>query len=52
MNVQTVQCPVGEVACSPHSYERGTGVIVEWSVMGDSRTSVEVCTECMKGVPE
>lgn len=45
-----VPCPVGQVANDPHDFVRGTGVEVEWHVMGDPRTSVEVCAECARGV--
>lgn len=43
-------CPVGEIANDPHVYKSGFGVVVEWSVMGDSRTFVTVCPDCAEGV--
>lgn len=42
-------CPVGEIANDPHTFKPGSGVVVEWSVMGDPRTSVEVCADCARG---
>lgn len=44
-------CPVGEVVGNRHAYTPGTGAVVEWSVMGDPRTLVEVCGFCVAGVP-
>lgn len=43
------ECPVGEIANDPHTFNLGSGVVVEWSVMGDPRTSVEVCVDCARG---
>lgn len=42
----SVVCPVAEIAGEFHYLVRGSGVVVPWSVMGDSRDSVEVCAEC------
>jgi len=44
-------CPVGDLVDSPHHLEPGSGVIVDWSVFGDRRTMVEVCADCVEGVP-
>lgn len=41
-----VACPVGDVACDPHTFVKGTGVVVPWDVLGDPRHSVEVCASC------
>lgn len=41
-------CPVGEVAIDRHYYVVGTGKVVEWHIMGDSRTEVEVCSMCAR----
>lgn len=39
-------CPVAEIAGDIHHFVVGTGVRVEWHVMGDTRTEVEVCASC------
>jgi len=41
-------CPVGELVGEPHRF--AAGVVVEWSVFGDSRDRVEVCRDCVVGV--
>lgn len=41
-----VACPVSEVAGPVHLFVPGSGVVVSWSVMGDTRQTVEVCADC------
>lgn len=41
-----IVCPVSEIAGPVHSFVPGSGVVVPWSVMGDSRQTVEVCADC------
>lgn len=48
---EIVACPVGDLVDSPHYLTLGSGVIVDWSVFGDRRTMVEVCADCVEGVP-
>lgn len=43
---RVVACPVGQAAADPHEFMQGSGVLVEWDVMGDPRTAVEVCSSC------
>lgn len=40
-------CPVGELVGEPHEFVGGTGSIVEWDVLGDPRSTVEVCRGCV-----
>ena len=46
ISVSTVRCPVSDIAGPDHYYNVGTGVIMPWDVMGDDRSSVEVCADC------
>ena len=39
-------CPVSEVIGEDHYFIAGTGKIVQWDIMGDSRAEVEVCLSC------
>ena len=41
-----VLCPVSELTGEAHHFIPGTGRVVEWDVMGDSRHTVEVCQSC------
>lgn len=43
-----VLCPVAEVVGDKHYFTVGTGEVVEWDIMGDPRTQVEVCSSCAK----
>lgn len=45
-----VACPVGDLAGLPHDYVVGTGAVVMWDVLGDSRDVVEVCRVCARAV--
>ena len=39
-------CPAGDLVGDPHTYVIGTGAVVVWDVLGDSRDVVEVCRSC------
>ena len=39
-------CPVSLIAGDPHLYLPGTGAVVPWHIMGDTRDSIEVCAYC------
>lgn len=41
-----VRCPVSDLAGPEHFYAPGTGVTVDWDVMGDDRSTVMVCPSC------
>lgn len=45
MNSNTL-CPVSELAGEDHYFQTGSGQVIEWDVMGDSRTELEVCASC------
>jgi hypothetical protein len=48
MAAQLVPCPAGEMGgASRHTFVKGSGVVVSWSVMGDIRDMVEVCPACI-----
>jgi hypothetical protein len=40
-------CSVGDMTGKWHRYPSGTGQVVPWDVMGDTRTEVEVCSSCL-----
>ena len=40
------RCPVSDLSGPVHYFDVGTGVLVPWSVMGDSRDRVTVCPLC------
>lgn len=44
------KCPVSEIAGDVHYYLVGNGATVEWDVMGDPRTEVEVCASCAEPI--
>lgn len=39
-------CPVSEIAGVPHFFRVEDGVLINWNVMGDSRSHIFVCSEC------
>lgn len=43
---RVTKCPVSEIAGDIHYFLPGFGEIIEWDVMGDPRTEVEVCASC------
>lgn len=45
-----VRCPVSDLAGPEHYFQRGTGVVIEWDVMGDDRQTVTVCPDCAEVV--
>ena len=46
---RAVRCPVGDIAGVPHTFRAGSGVVVSWDILGDSRGRVEVCGRCAGG---
>lgn len=49
MNNNTL-CPVSELAGEDHYFQTGGGQVIEWDVMGDSQTELEVCADCAESV--
>lgn len=45
-----VRCPVSDLAGPEHYYERGTGVVVGWDVLGDEHDTATVCPGCAEVV--
>ena len=39
-------CALGMMTGEWHRYPSGTGQVIPWDVMGDSRTELEVCASC------
>lgn len=41
-----VRCPVSDIAGPEHYFDRTTGRMIDWDVMGDDRARVRVCATC------